>query len=176
VRGRVIDRINYSVDKVYGVSGWISRWLEWFGAGAGVVMLVITFTDVVSYKLLSWPILGAYDLVRFTLLISMAFLGSITLINGKHLSVEILVSKFPRRAQGAIEVVMSVLALVVAVMVVWYSILYGLDLRISNEISETTRLPLYPLAFVVAAGFIPIALIFFTKIVRAILGLRLAAK
>jgi len=173
---RVVQRLSFSVDKVTLVSHWLGRWLLWFGVVAGIAMLIITFTDVVSYKLLSRPILGAFDLVRFTLLITMAFLGGITLINGRHLSVEIAVSKFPKRVQVAVEGVVSFLAFIVTVMVIWHSILYGWDLKTAGEISATTNIPLYPFVFIIAVGFVPIALVFFTKVIRAILSLRFVAK
>jgi TRAP-type C4-dicarboxylate transport system permease small subunit len=176
MRGRVIERLSVASDKVYGVSRWMTRWLLWVAVVAGVACLIVTFVDVVSYKFFRAPIQGAYDVVCFLLLIALAAVGSVTLINDRHLSVDLLVAKFPKRVQAVVESVVSFLSLIVAVAVVWYSILFGLSLIKSGDISYTTGIPLYPFAFIIAAGFVPIALLFFTKIVKSILSLRKVAK
>jgi TRAP-type C4-dicarboxylate transport system permease small subunit len=176
MRGRVIERLSVAADKVYGVSRWMTRWLLWVGVVAGVACLILTVADVMGYKLVRRPILGAYDVVCFLLLIALATVGSVTLINDRHLSVDVFVSKFPKRVQAVVEGVVSFLSLIVAVVVVWYSILFGLSLIKSGDISYTTGIPLYPFAFIVAAGFVPIALLFFVKIVKSILSLRLVSK
>jgi TRAP-type C4-dicarboxylate transport system permease small subunit len=176
MRGRVIERLSVAADKVYGVSRWMTRWLLWVGVVAGVACLILTFVDVVSYKFLRRPILGAYDVVCFLLLIALAAVGSVTLINDRHLSVDLIVSKFPKRMQAVVESVVSFLSLIVAVAVIWYSILFGLSLMKSGDISYTTGIPLYPFAFVVAVGFVPIALLFLVKIMKSILSLRLVSK
>jgi len=176
MRGRVTECLSVAADKVYGIARWMTRWLLWVGVVAGVACFVITFADVVSYKFLRFPFVWGYDMVSFTLLISLAAAGSVTLINDRHLSVDVLVDKFPKRVQAVVESVVSLLSLTVAVAVVWYGILYGLSLKTLGQISLTTGLPLYPLAFVIAAGFVPIALLFFVKILKSILSLRQVPK
>jgi len=176
MRGRVIERLGVAADKIYGVSRWMTRWLLWVGVAAGVGCLILTFVDVMGYKVVRRPILGAYDVVTFLLLVTLASMGSVTLINDRHLSVGLIVSKFPKRVQAVVESVVSLLSLVVAVAVIWYSIVFGLRLIKSGDISLTTGIPLYPFAFIIAAGFVPIALLFFTKAVKAILSLRFAAR
>ena len=176
MRGRVIERLGVAMDRVYSASRWMTRGLMWVGIAAAVACMSTTFVDVMSHKLLKRPILGAYDMICLFLLITLSAVGSVTLINDRHLSVDLIVSKFPKRAQAVVESLVSVLSLIVAVGVVWYSILYGLRLIESGDYSYTTGIPLYPSAFIIAAGFVPIALLFFTKAVKSILSLRLASK
>ena len=176
MRGRVTERLSMAADKVYGVGRWMTRWLLWVGVASGVACLIITFADVLGYKVLRHPIVGAYDLVCFLLLITLAAIGSVTLINDRHLSVDLLVAKLPKQVQAVAESVVSFLSLVVAVTVVWYSIRLGLSFIKLGDFSLTTGIPLYPFAFMVAAGFVPIALLFLVKIVKSILALRLLSK
>jgi TRAP-type C4-dicarboxylate transport system permease small subunit len=172
MRGRVIERLSVAADKVYGASRWMTRWLLWVGVAAGVACLILTFVDVLGYRFVRRPIVGAYDMVCFLLLISIAAVGSVTLINDRHLSVDVFVAKFPKRVQAVVESVVSLLSLFVAVAVIWYSILLGLSFRKLGDISLTTGIPLYPFAFIIAVGFVPIALLFFVKIVKSIVSLR----
>jgi TRAP-type C4-dicarboxylate transport system permease small subunit len=176
MRGRVIERLSVAADKVYGASRWMTRWLLWVGVAAGVACLILTFVDVLGYRFVRRPIVGAYDVVCFLLLISIAAVGSVTLINDRHLSVDVFVAKFPKRVQGVVESVVSLLSLFVAVAVIWYSILLGLSFRKLGDISLTTGIPLYPFAFMIAVGFVPIALLFFVKIVKSIVSLRKVSK
>ena len=176
MRGRVIERLGVAADRVYSASRWMTRGLMWVGIAAAVACMSTTFVDVMSHKLLKRPILGAYDMICLFLLITLSAVGSVTLINDRHLSVDLIVSKFPKRAQAVVESLVSVLSLIVAVGVIWYSTLYGLRLIESGDYSYTTGIPLYPSAFIIAAGFVPIALLFFTKAVKSILSLRLASK
>jgi len=176
MRGRVIERLSAAADKVYGASRWMTRGLMWVGIAAAVACISTTFVDVMSHKLLSRPILGAYDMICLFLLITLSAVGSVTLINDRHLSVNLIVSKFPKRVQAVVESVVSLLSLIVTVAVIWYSILYGLTLIESGDYSYTTGIPLYPSAFIIAAGFVPIALLFLTKAVKSVLSLRLVSK
>jgi TRAP-type C4-dicarboxylate transport system permease small subunit len=176
MRGRVIERLGVAADKVYSASGWMTRGLMWVGIAAAVACMSTTFVDVMSHKLLRRPILGAYDMICLFLLITLSAMGSVTLINDRHLSVNLIVSKFPKRVQAVVESVVTLLSLIVAVAVIWYSILYGLSLIEAGDYSYTTGIPLYPSAFVIAAGFVPIALLFFTKAVKSILSLRLVSR
>jgi len=176
MRGRVIERLGVAMDKVYGACGWITRCLLWVGVAAGVANIIFTFVDVTAYKVFRAPIQGSYDIVSILLLITLVSFGSVTLINNRHLSVSLVVSKFPKRVQAVVESVVSLLSLTVAVSVIWYSIIYGLKLIKTGQTAQNVDIPLYPLAFFIAAGFVPIALLFFTKAVKSILGLRLVSK
>jgi len=176
MRGRVIERLGVAADKVYGASRWMTRGLLWVGVVAGVANIIFTFVDVTAYKVFRAPIQGSFDVISVLLLVTLASLGSVTLINDRHLSVNLIVSKFPRRVQAATESVVSLLSLTVAAAVIWYSIVYGLRLIETGQTSQNTAMPLYPLAFFIAAGFVPIALLFFTKAVKSILSLRLVSK
>ena len=176
MRGRVIERLGVAADKVYGASRWMTRGLMWVGVAAGVACVIVTFVDVTAYKFFREPIQGAFDVVSVLLLIILASMGSVTLINDRHLSVGLLVSKFPKRVQAVVESVVSLLSSTVAVAVIWYSIVFGLKLIKTGQTTQNADIPMYPLAFIVAAGFVPIALLFFTKAVKSILSLRSVSK
>ena len=176
MRGRVIERLGVAADKVYGASRWMTRGLMWVGVAAGVACVIVTFVDVTAYKFFREPIQGAFDVVSVLLLIILASMGSVTLINDRHLSVGLLVSKFPKRVQAVVESVVSLLSSTVAVAVIWYSIVFGLKLIKTGQTTQNAEIPMYPLAFIVAVGFVPIALLFFTKAVKSILSLRSVSK
>jgi TRAP-type C4-dicarboxylate transport system permease small subunit len=176
MRGRAIDQLGAAADKVYGASRWMTRWLLWLGVAAAVASMIITFVGVVSYKAFKAPILGVWDLGSFLLLVSLAATGGVVLINDRHLGVDVVVARFPKRVQAVVESVVSFLSLIVSVTAIWYSILKGLSLIKSGEYSLTTGIPWYPFAFMVAAGFVPIALLFFVRIVKAIVSLKVASR
>ena len=176
MRGRVIERVSVAADKVYGATRWLTRWLLWVGVVAVVAVVIITTTDAVLHKTGGKPIVWAYDTICYLILISLSTAGSVTLINDRHANVDVLVAKFPKRGQAVAESVVSFLSLIVSVAAIWYSILYGLTILEAGSYSYATLIPWYPFHFIVAAGFVPIAVLFFLRTVKAILSLRTVSK
>jgi TRAP-type C4-dicarboxylate transport system permease small subunit len=176
MRGRVIERVSVAADKVYGATRWLTRWLLWVGVVAVVAVVIITSIDAVLYKTGGKPFLWAYDTICYFILISLSAAGSVTLINDRHANVDVLVAKFPKRAQAVAESVVSLLSLSVSVAAVWYSILYGLAVLKEGNYSYTTLIPWYPFHFIVAAGFVPIAVLFLLRTVKAIRSFRTVSK
>jgi TRAP-type C4-dicarboxylate transport system permease small subunit len=176
MRGRITERVGVMADKVYGLSRWMTRWLLWVGVVAVVAIVIITFLDVVLYKTVGKPMVWSYDTICYLILISLSAAGSVVLINDRHVSVDVVVARFPKRAQAVAESVVSFLSLIVAVAAIWYSLLYGLTILRAGNYSYTTLIPWYPFHFIVAAGFVPIALLFFWRTVKAILRVRTVSK
>ncbi len=174
--GRVTERVSAAADKVYGATRWLTRWLLWVGVVAVVAIVVITTIDAVLHKTGGKPIVWAYDAICYLILISLSTAGSVTLINDRHASVDVLVAKLPMRGQRVTEGIVSFLSLIVSVAAIWYSVLYGLTILEAGSYSYTTLIPWYPFHFMVAAGFVPIAVLFFLRTVKAILGLKTVSK
>ena len=102
----------------------LSGWLEWIGIIGLLVMMFITCIDVLLAKLFTLPIQGAIDVVQFSQVIAIAFALATTLILGRHIQVDIFISRLSRRTQGVIDSIASLLGLAFFIIVVWQ--LYGL--------------------------------------------------
>jgi TRAP-type C4-dicarboxylate transport system permease small subunit len=128
-----------------------SRRLNLLACAALVAMMLLTFADVVL-RLLRRPIPGTYELVGFLGAVGVSFALAYTSAEKGHIAVDLLVGKLPKRMQLLIDGIASVISGCLFGLVTWQSLLYGLDLKKSGEVSLTLGMPLYPVLYGIAAG------------------------
>jgi TRAP-type C4-dicarboxylate transport system permease small subunit len=157
-------RLN-QVDKFIGVS---SRFLEWVGVMGILLMFVVNFIDVVGAKLFVRPLPGSVEIISFSQIVAIAPAIAFTLILGRHIRVEFILDRFPKRIRAAITSVSSFLSLILFVLIVWQSYLYGVSLQKAGEIGSTSHLPLYPFAYLIALCSVPVCLVFLMEILQSL--------
>jgi TRAP-type C4-dicarboxylate transport system permease small subunit len=124
--------------------------LYWIAGVAIVAMMLITCADVVL-RYFRMPIPGTYELVCFLGAAAVAFAMAHTSVEQGHVAVSLIVRYFPRKVQGFIDALTSILGLVFFALLAWHSVQYANDLRVTGEVSLTLELPFYP--FVYGVGF-----------------------
>jgi TRAP-type C4-dicarboxylate transport system permease small subunit len=145
-----------------------SRSLEWVGVIGFLLMFLVNFVDVVGAKLFAWPLPGSVELISFSQIVAIAPAIAFTLILGRHIQVDFIIERFPRRIRAAIGSVASFLSLILFVLLLWQSCLYGLSLQESGEIGSTSFLPFYPFAYLIAFCSIPVCLVFLIQVLRSL--------
>ena len=165
------------VEKFYSRLG---GWFEWIGIAGLLLMVVITGIDVAGAKLLPflgdivgaelfpWRLLGAIDIVMLSQIVAIAFAAACTLIAGRHVRVEFIVTRLPQRAQAAIESIVSFLGLGLFVLIIWRLIVLGYSFQSSGEATGTIYIPLYFFAYGVAVASIPVCLVFLVNLVKSL--------
>ncbi len=147
-----------------------SVWFEWIGVIGILVMMFITCIDVLLSKLFTLPIQGAIDVVQFSQLIAIAFALATTLILGRHIQVDIFISSLPRRTQGVIDSIATLIGFAFFVLVAWQ--LYGLghSFHTAGEASMSQlRIALFPFPYAIALGSIPVCLVFLQRFINSII-------
>jgi TRAP-type C4-dicarboxylate transport system permease small subunit len=119
--------------------------------------MFITVADVVGRYLVGLipffgPIPGTFELTEFMLAVAVLTAIGHTQIRGGHISIDLVVAKFPARVRAIIDCVTHFLSLVMFVLVTWQTLKYAHLLYISNDVSGVLRLPVYPFLIVVAIG------------------------
>jgi TRAP-type C4-dicarboxylate transport system permease small subunit len=148
------------LEKMDRINRRLSGWFELIGLGGLLVMMVITCLDVFGGKLFRTPVYGALDIVMLGQLVAVSFATAYALLIGRHVSVEFFLAILPKRLQAIIDAVISFFGLTFFILIVWRLAVYGYSLQI--------RIPLYPFAYGIAFASIPVALIFFARIINAI--------
>jgi TRAP-type C4-dicarboxylate transport system permease small subunit len=90
-------------------------------------------------------------------------------MNG-HVIVDILLNKASKRAQDIVNVCTRIMVMVFFVFIALSLILMGLDHRASHEVTQTLRVPLYFVFFVLAGVFLIQAAQFLLDIVKIFCG------
>ncbi|MFH1647757.1 MAG: TRAP transporter small permease [Chloroflexota bacterium] len=133
------------------------------GAGVGVLaaMMVLTASDVALRYVFNRPIVGSYDLTEYMMAIVVSFgLAYCAFFRG-HVSVDIVVSHLPRRAQAVIDGTTGLLGIFLFALITWQSWVYMKLLFASGLESTVLLIPRYPFAGVVCLGsaFLTMALL-----------------
>ena len=145
-----------------------SRSLEWIGVIGILLMFLANFIDVVGSKLFTWPLPGSVEIISFSQIVAIAPAIAFTLILGRHIQVDFIIAQFPTRIQAAISSIASLLSLILFVLLLWQSYLYGVSLQKSGEIGSTSFLPFYPFAYLIAFCCIPVCLVLLIEVFRSL--------
>jgi TRAP-type C4-dicarboxylate transport system permease small subunit len=145
-----------------------SRSLEWVGVIGILLMFLVNFIDVVGAKLFRWPFPGSVEIISFSQIVAVAPAIAFTLILGRHIRVEFIIDRFPKRIRAAITSISSFFSLILFVLLLWQSFLYGESLQKAGEIGSTSHLPLYPFAYLIALCSIPVCLVFLMEILQSL--------
>ena len=162
--------MNFSawLDKFEKFNSRLSGWFEVIGIAGLLLMVLITGIDVVGAKLFTWRLLGALDIVMLSQIVAIAFAAACTLIVGRHVRVEFLVSRLPLRAQAVIDSVVSILGLGLFILIIWRLIALGYSFQTAGEATATIYIPLYPFAYGIAFASIPVCLVFIADLVKSL--------
>jgi TRAP-type C4-dicarboxylate transport system permease small subunit len=130
---------------------------------AGVVlmfMMVLTTADVCLRYFFKKPIMGAFELTEQLMAVLVFFGLGYAQIKKSHVCVDLLVSRFTKKKQAAIDSLTSILSSVLLLLVTRQTILYALGLLASGRTAGTMGLfVIYPFAFLAALGVLVFLLI-----------------
>jgi len=156
---RRLERINHSV----------SVWFERIGIVGLLVMLGVTCVDVLGTKCFRSPIHGAIDIVMLCQVVAIAFTIAIAQIAGRHVRVELFVSKLAETSQAVVDSFIYLFQFILFALIAWRTYVLGRSLEIAGEVSATLFVPLYPFVFAITLGCIPVCIIFLLKFLNSVI-------
>jgi TRAP-type C4-dicarboxylate transport system permease small subunit len=148
---------------------WVSGWFEWIGILGLLVMMLVTCLDVLGAKLFLWPVPGVMDIAGLSQAM-IAFAAAFTLIIGRHIQVDFLMDKLPRRAQAVIDSIIALLGLALFILIIWRMYALGQYYQTAGEGSGSIRIPLSPFAYAFALACIPVCLVLFQQFLNSVVG------
>ncbi len=146
----------------------LSGWFEWIGLVGMLLMMVITCVDVVGAKVFKMPVLGAIDIVQLSQIVAISFAAGMTLIMGRHISVEFFLNLLPRRAQAVINSIVLLVGLGLFIVIIWRVCVLGYSFQTSGEYSMTAYIPYYPFAYSIALACIPVCLVLSLEFLKSL--------
>jgi TRAP-type transport system small permease protein len=130
----------------------ISPVLHSVGLGVLAVMMFLTAFDVILRYVFNKPIMGAFELTEYMMAIVVAFSLAYCYVLKEHVTVDIVVNRFPQRAQAIIDSITSLIGFGIFCLITWQS---GLQTKIqldSGLTSAVLLIPAFPFVAVVAFG------------------------
>jgi TRAP-type transport system small permease protein len=149
--------------KTERVKGWFEKIVYWFNlvaVAALLLMFAVMVVDILSAKILNRPIVAAVDVTSILAVVVASFSVSRTILAGRHIEVEFIVTLFPRGVRRIFNTFASFLSLAFFVLIVWRSIMYANSLVKSGESSLTAHIPMAPFAYGIAIACVPAVLVY----------------
>ena len=141
-----------AIETVLSKLGKCSSFLSGLGAIALFGMMALTMADVIGRYLFNSPILGAFEITEFLVLILIfSFLGYAQ-AHKVHVSVDLLITMFPRKVQRVIDLINHTVCFLLMILIAWMGAVNALDLMEVGEASPNLSIPDYPFAFFLALG------------------------
>lgn len=130
----------------------LSTYFAFIGAFSLFIMMCLTIADVAGRYLFNKPILGAFELTEFLILILIfSFLGY-TQTKKSHISVDLFMMFFPEKLKIYIEVINHLACLAIMILITWMGFEKAFEMIHTGESSPNLALPTYPFVFFLVLG------------------------
>lgn len=128
-----------------------------------VVIMAVVMINVILRALFNHPLLGTVDYVSILTALCIALgLANCALKNGQ-IAVEFLFDKLPSKLQGLAGTLINFTAMVFWGAAAWYTLDYGRSMAESGMVASTINVPLAPVVYIIALGFLALCLVLVIK-------------
>lgn len=146
----------------------ISDFFGYLGSIALFGMMVLTTIDVTGRYIFNSPLMGAFEITEYLILILVfSFLGNAQSYN-VHVSVDLFFNRFPQKVRFVAELFNHIACFAFTVLIGWMSILKSMELKEVGEASPNLQIPDYPFVYFLVAGCIVLSLEYFSDIITTI--------
>lgn len=130
----------------------VTRAVNSIGTAILLAMVLLMGVNVILRYLLGRPIKGSVELEEFMLVV-LVFLGiSYTALKKGHVRIDFLISRFPQKAQAAVNTITSLLSLALCSLIVWRSAIWAQHNLSHNIRSVVLHMPFFPFMYIVVFG------------------------
>ena len=132
--------------------GLLSTVLSYVGAFVLFALMSLTAVDVACRYVFNAPILGAFEITEFMVLIVIfSFLAS-SQSHKAHIAVDLVIELFPESVRRWIDLFNHVICLVLMGLITWRGVVRALELKEVGEASPNLQIPDYPFVFFLVLG------------------------
>lgn len=164
-----MGKATYRLERAEETIRSVCQVFHWIAGAMLMAMMCLTCADVVL-RVVYRPILGTFEIVGFLGCVVVSFAIAYTTAVRGHIAVELVVSRLPPRAQAIVDSITQTVGIVLFSLVAWQSILYASDLQLAGEVSQTLKVPYFPLIYGVALGCVLICLVLLADLIKSLAG------
>lgn len=146
----------------------ISTFFGYMGSAALFAIMLLTTVDVAGRYLFNTPLMGAFEITEYLIVILVfSFLGD-TQSQKLHVSVDLLFLKFPKKLRYIADLLNHIACFAFSLLIAWMSFLKALEIKEVGEASPNLLIPDYPFVFFLVAGSIMLSLEYLSDIITII--------
>lgn len=145
----------------------ISKWSDRISQMAVLAMMLVSIANILA-RMFWRPIYGTFDYVSFFSVAVVALALSYCAVQKGHISVELVVARFPRRIQGVIGCFTNILSLGLFAVVIWQSMEFAERMIRTRQVTMTALLPFYPFIYIIAFGCFLLCLIILVELIKSL--------
>jgi TRAP-type C4-dicarboxylate transport system permease small subunit len=144
---RTVERVSRILNRVFAAAG-----------GAALVCLTGLAAANMLCRAVYRPVPGSYELIGFICALGVAFGMGYTQLHKGHVVVSILTERFSIGVNRVLDALNHLVGAGFFGLVSWQTLKWGVEIAKSGELSETLKIPYYPVIYGVALGFAVYAL------------------
>lgn len=146
----------------------LSTYLAYIGAFSLFAMMCLTIGDVTGRYIFNKPILGAFELTEFMVLVLIFSYLGYAQAKKSHVSVDLFMMFFPKKLKVYIEIFNHVSCLAIMILIAWMGFEKALEMMETGESSPNLALPSYPFVFFLVVGCVVMCIEFIRDIILII--------
>lgn len=135
---------------------------------AATALLVVA--NILGRTLLNRSILGTYEMVGFLTAAVVGLALARCAIENSHIAVGFLMERLPLPAQRLVEIIINGPVFLFLLFATYNLFAYGTRIAVSGEVAPTTQLVFYPFIYLVALGFLVLALTVLLRTLKLLAG------
>ena len=141
-----------------------SRFLSYIGNAAIAAMMLLTAADVCGRYFFNAPVLGAYEITEYLMMIMVFSFLAFAQSQNAHISVDIVFDRLPPKVRFALERLNHLICLVMLGLVTYMGVHRVLDIIKSGASSTLLKIPDYPFAIFMVIGCAAFCIEFFLDV------------
>jgi len=140
------------MDILFRITSSLNKLLLMAGALVLCLMMALATCNMI-FGFLGQPIKGAYEVTGFLGALAACLAMAPTQQIRGHITVTVFDRFIPKKVRQVLNLVARILLACFFLLIIRQLVLLGLSLRLFGELSESLRIPFYPLIFILAFGF-----------------------
>ena len=130
----------------------MSTYLAYIGALSLFIMMCLTIADVGGRYLFNRPILGAFELTEFLVLVLIFSFLAYAQAHKAHINVDLFMMFFPEELRNLIEIFNHIACFAIMILITWMGYEKAVEVMEAGESSPNLSVPSYPFVLFLVLG------------------------
>lgn len=155
-----------SIERIHRKMEWLSSNLTYLGSIALFAMMSLTTVDVVGRYFFNKPVLGAFELTEFLVLILIFSFLAPSQAQKSHVAVDLVFQHLPKSLRSIIDIFNHLLCLVFMALIAYRGYVRAFEIREFGEATSNLGIIKYPFAFFVVFGCAALSIEYLRDLIR----------